>query len=167
MNNFWQSIRRFFSLTDELNIEIPFTFDSNPVAPEHAYWAHLTGSVSSKDELLDGLSHCLRFPAYFGFNWDALSDCLTDFSWIEERDVILFHCEMPVLAEPDLTTYLQILSDAVLDWRHLDQHCFKVVFKAQHQNQVKRLLQGYRSLGRREQTAKNPVGPQCSNSTIR
>ncbi|MFR9164902.1 MAG: barstar family protein [Dysgonomonas sp.] len=33
----------------------------------------------------------MRFPNYFGFNWNALLDCLRDFDWIEEKYIILIH----------------------------------------------------------------------------
>jgi hypothetical protein len=35
----------------------------------------------SKADLLASLAAALRFPPYFGMNWDALSDGLTDLSW--------------------------------------------------------------------------------------
>jgi len=34
------------------------------------------GKLSGKEELLSALAAGLRFPAYFGHNWDALLDCL-------------------------------------------------------------------------------------------
>jgi RNAse (barnase) inhibitor barstar len=35
-------------------------------------------SVRSKDDLLRAIAAALRFPDYFGMNWDAVIDCLRD-----------------------------------------------------------------------------------------
>ena len=37
--------------------------------------------VKSKDELLRRVAQALQFPEWFGGNWDALEDCLSDLSW--------------------------------------------------------------------------------------
>jgi RNAse (barnase) inhibitor barstar len=37
--------------------------------------------VVDKDGFFKQMARSLRFPAYFGMNWDALNDCLTDLSW--------------------------------------------------------------------------------------
>ncbi|KAG0172355.1 hypothetical protein DFQ28_009855, partial [Apophysomyces sp. BC1034] len=37
-------------------------------------------SATTKDKILDIIARSLNFPAYFGKNWDALYDCLTDFT---------------------------------------------------------------------------------------
>lgn len=38
-------------------------------------------AVRTKDELLARFASVLGFPEWFGMNWDALEDCLTDMSW--------------------------------------------------------------------------------------
>jgi hypothetical protein len=35
----------------------------------------------AKADLLASLSTALQFPSYFGLNWDALNDSLTDLTW--------------------------------------------------------------------------------------
>lgn len=55
-------------------------------------------------------SDALRFPDYFGFNWDALDECLADLSWLEPGDVLIWHTDVPLVSEPrELGRYLQIL----------------------------------------------------------
>lgn len=82
----------------------------------------------------------LAFPTYFGFNWDALFDCLRDFSWITEQDIVLVHLGLPVLPEQQLRIYLRLLRDSVLDWRPGEAHRFDVVFAESDQKTVERLL---------------------------
>ena len=37
---------------------------------------------TDKAELLARIARTLRFPDWFGHNWDALADCLCDLSWL-------------------------------------------------------------------------------------
>ena len=41
------------------------------------------------ESMLDVLGQTLGFPEWYGANLDALSDCLTDFSWHESRGYVL------------------------------------------------------------------------------
>jgi len=34
-----------------------------------------------KNDFLDRVGKALKFPEWFGHNWDALADCLADMSW--------------------------------------------------------------------------------------
>ncbi|MEV4440885.1 barstar family protein [Streptomyces sp. NPDC049577] len=49
----------------------------------HAARLRLTG-VTGKAGFLDRCAADLDFPDWFGRNWDALADCLTDLSWWRE-----------------------------------------------------------------------------------
>lgn len=45
----------------------------------------------AKDAMLNALATSLRFPEWFGGNWDALEDCVTDLSWqVADGYVLLF-----------------------------------------------------------------------------
>ena len=47
--------------------------------------------LASKAGLLGRVARALNFPDWFGKNWDALNDCLTDLSWLDGRGwVIIF-----------------------------------------------------------------------------
>lgn len=45
--------------------------------------------MRTKESMLEELSRALRFPNYFGWNWDALEECLWDLSWLPGNDVVL------------------------------------------------------------------------------
>jgi hypothetical protein len=38
--------------------------------------------MRTRTALLDEFASRLEFPDYFGHNWDALADCLTDLQWL-------------------------------------------------------------------------------------
>jgi hypothetical protein len=71
--------------------------------------------VLDKSDLFQCLYYGLWFPGYFGFNWDALDECLRDLSWIRERKVIICHDAMPILSNNDMSIYISILDGAILD----------------------------------------------------
>jgi RNAse (barnase) inhibitor barstar len=79
------------------------------------------GSVQGKEALLTEMSKSLRFPAYFGYNWDALADSLRDMSWAGVRAPwILFLDSGGYFAESnpdDWPTLLDILEAAIEFWR--------------------------------------------------
>ena len=41
--------------------------------------------VRDKKGFLDQIAKALYFPSYFGRNWDALNDCLTDLDWLPAK----------------------------------------------------------------------------------
>jgi len=47
-------------------------------------------TITSTRELLAQLADQLRFPEYFGYNWDALYDCLSDLAWEPGAKIIIY-----------------------------------------------------------------------------
>ncbi len=75
---------------------------------------------SDKQGLLECLARDLGFPEWFGRNWDALSDCLSDLDWqpaAEGYVLILEHAgELGASEAATLSMALEILRDAAEDW---------------------------------------------------
>src|ERR671914_60384 len=95
-----------------------FSFDDAGVPASPVLVADVPSGIAAKGALLDELCRGLRFPDYFGGNWDALDECIHDLSWIPPGPVVLRHSDLPLAKDlPNSKTYLSILSDAVDEWR--------------------------------------------------
>jgi hypothetical protein len=83
-----------------------------------AHWAlHLIDGQDVVDAttLFDECAEALAFPAWFGRNWDALADCLSDLSWLPGRGHVLLWDQYDVLGRHDPTAWrlaYQVLEDA-------------------------------------------------------
>ena len=97
----------------------------------------LSPSVNGKEALFSELYKVLDFPGWFGFNWDALFDCLRDFEWIENRQIVLRHSEIPKLESEELGVYLEILWDSMNDWKPEEDHEFTVIFPIAAEKEIK------------------------------
>jgi hypothetical protein len=118
----------------------PFRFVEYADASAHIFCARLSMEIHSREKLLRGLYDVLHLPGYFGLNWDALHECLRDFSWISERRIVLIHDRLPKISEDQLKIYLAILSDAVLSWKAGEEHEFEVVFPETDRAKIEELL---------------------------
>jgi RNAse (barnase) inhibitor barstar len=73
-----------------------------------------------KAEFLARTSRALGFPAWFGHNWDALADCLTDLGWRPASGYVLVfeHASELQKHEPEVfDTALAILGDVAIAWQ--------------------------------------------------
>ena len=76
--------------------------------------------ITDKDGFLDAIGKALDFPDWYGHNWDALADCLTDLSWMAADGyvIVLDHADAFARANPtDFATALSIFQDAADTWR--------------------------------------------------
>lgn len=68
-----------------------------------------------KEALLEAIGNALGFPEYYGANWDALEECLTDLSWHEgPLQLALRHAD--TLDEDLRDTLLDIFQEAARHW---------------------------------------------------
>jgi RNAse (barnase) inhibitor barstar len=78
------------------------------------------GAVQGKSEFLARLAKALKCPPYFGMNWDALNDCLTDLSWLDDngRVVILINGkDFAAKNQNDFSTAIDVFQAASEYWR--------------------------------------------------
>jgi RNAse (barnase) inhibitor barstar len=64
-------------------------------------------------------ARALAFPDYFGHNWDALEECLTDLEWLPAKGYVLLITDATHVLSNDETeyeTFLEILRDAGEAW---------------------------------------------------
>lgn len=73
----------------------------------------------SKADLLTRMAQTLSLPVDFGHNWDALSDCLRDLSWLESNGYVLLidhSTELRQARPKDFNTLLDIFDDTAAFW---------------------------------------------------
>lgn len=95
--------------------------DVQRIASESGFaFFHVRGhDVCTKDQFLNETAKAFKFPAYFGHNWDALEDCLTDMSWVEADGFLMLFDTFNSFAEhspDDFATALDILSASCQFW---------------------------------------------------
>jgi hypothetical protein len=79
--------------------------------------------ITTKTEFLQAAAQALQFPDYFGYNWDAFEDCLTDLDLLTGKGHILLYTqpEKFATANPkDWSTLMSIFRTAVQDWLQSD-----------------------------------------------
>ncbi|HXZ91280.1 MAG TPA: barstar family protein [Burkholderiales bacterium] len=91
--------------------------------------------VADKAALLARLAEALAFPEWFGGNWDALEDCLTDLSWRQgARHVLLIERfeALRVKGFDDFGTLLDVLEASAAYWRERGRPFFAVLVDPAH-----------------------------------
>jgi hypothetical protein len=121
---------------------LPFTFLERPPSYDTAevFYVRIDSNIGVADELIRALYYLLWFPGCFGFNWDALYDCLRDLSWIPYHKVVLVHESLPKLSREDLQVYLEVLRDSAFDWIGDEGHELEVVFLSADKEIIQDLL---------------------------
>ncbi len=83
----------------------------------------------SKPELLAAFADTLSFPEYFGYNWDALDECIRDLGWLERGNFLLAFrraSRLLGLGAKDFVVLVDLLRQAALFWK-ADGVIFSVV----------------------------------------
>ncbi len=118
----------------------PFVYIENYYAGA-IHIALVSSGIKSDLALFEDLYKILQFPDYFGCNWNALNECLCDFSWISGGDIVLVHADIPLVDDPSsLLVYLSLLKLAVNYWNESGSRKFIVCFPIQAESTIELLL---------------------------
>lgn len=90
-------------------------------------------TVNNKAGLLRELDEKLQFP-YFGYNWDALYDLYSDFWWIKQKNISIYHQCVKSMPLKDLYIYIKILIDTSLIWKKNPEHDVFFLFFEEDRN---------------------------------
>ncbi len=82
--------------------------------------------ASGKQALMERVARALEFPRWFGGNWDALEDCLTDLSWSKAGGHVLLIEGAEELAADDAGIFAEILASAAAWWAERGRPFFAV-----------------------------------------
>jgi len=88
--------------------------DTHPL-PDHLVLPVRLGDSASKAAALDELARALDMPRWFGHNWDALEDCLTDLDWLPAQPILLV-VEGHLATPEEADTLVSILQSACDSW---------------------------------------------------
>lgn len=82
--------------------------------------------VREKTGLLRTIASKLAFPDWFGDNWDALEDCLSDLSWREGEGHVLVFEGFQGLPADDVGVLREVLAAAAEFWRERGKPFFAI-----------------------------------------
>ncbi len=103
---------------------------------------YIPKNISRESEICDTYELGLNFPSYFGKNWDALLDCLRDLSFIDEKNILIIHEDIPFIEnQKSKRIYLEILFDTVRHWWDFPQHKFYPYFPESCKNEVTHIIE--------------------------
>ena len=108
-------------------------FQAGPAAGFNVYRIDL-GKAHDADSLQRILARGLHFPDWYGGNWDALADCLTDMSWNEADGYLLILPRADVLQAADSACFaslLEVLKETVAAWQ-AQKICFCCLLTGNH-----------------------------------
>lgn len=97
---------------------------------------------TTRERLFQEWAAALQFPSYFGENWDAFEECLSDLEWLPAGGLVVFitraDCLLDLAPEDDLDMLADILTTVAKEWRSSHPIApFHLVFHAQPEDEAK------------------------------
>jgi len=123
--------------------------------PEDIFIGVVDGTKSTNKKcFLAQVAKAFEFPDYFGMNWDAFEDCITDFMWIFSRQFMMvitdaenfltkkpFFQRKPRYGKPedDLKIFHSIMEQALADWNEKYKVSFHMILHCEPEQETKLL----------------------------
>jgi hypothetical protein len=98
--------------------------------PEFAVAVLDGAEAATRAGIFRELARALRFPDYFGHNWDAVYDCLTDLNWLSAAGYVLVLDGFERLATDEPGQWeigLEVLREACAFWRPLSRPLYALL----------------------------------------
>jgi barstar (barnase inhibitor) len=95
--------------------------------------------ASGKQAVMERVAAALQFPQWFGANWDALEDCLTDLSWTGAGGHVLLIEGADGLPRDEGGIFIDILASAAAWWAERGRPFFAVFVGAAPRAQLPEL----------------------------
>jgi len=78
-----------------MNIESPvnsFEYLTHFFPDKKSSFFYIDGdSIIDKQSFFTEFAVKMKFPDYFGYNWDAFNDCITDLEWLNQNGFIILY----------------------------------------------------------------------------
>ena len=96
--------------------------------------------TAGKTSFMRDIAAALGFPAWFGENWDALEDCLTDLSWCAAEGHVLVFEGFEVMSGDDVGILIDVLITVAEFWPGQSKPFFAVFVDPQRRLQLANLF---------------------------
>jgi hypothetical protein len=87
---------------------------------DRIFIAEINGTtIQSVNDLFDALKRSFHFPEYFGFNWNAVDECLNDLDWLKAKAYLLIVRAIDSfrMNEADFQIFIKVLNKTSREWR--------------------------------------------------
>jgi RNAse (barnase) inhibitor barstar len=80
---------------------------------------HLEGQqIDSLDHYFNAIADLFQFPDYFGGNWDAVADCLTDLAWQKgDRILVVYSNYQGMRNGDDWRVAMEVWANTIEFWQ--------------------------------------------------
>ena len=88
--------------------------------------------IAIKEGFLQTVARALQFPDYFGMNWDAFEECMTDLSWYPSKGYVLVFDNLEAFfqsASKEVRVMRSILKSAADFWKKQEKPFFVVLVR--------------------------------------
>ena len=94
--------------------------EQKAVAQGLAFFKVDLSNVATKEGFLHTMAAALKFPSYFGMNWDAFEESINDLEWCPASGYVIILSSFEAFSQKspdDFKTVDNIFKSAVKDWK--------------------------------------------------